>query len=355
VVLPELGVASTIKPSLPEYTDIFSDLSGFDRYYDLPAATLQVVSTLDASAAPELAIPEEVQDVEIVHTVAPEATIRILLLPSVTQRWLTTGVSSAVSEGDVMSFSLADPEQCLTHPQVVQLNDALVNAESHNVTVVAASGDTGTAVQPCASSSSTAFVKGLSLPASDPLVLAVGGTSLTANVTTGSYQSETAWNTVVGSGIQEASGGGLSQLFATPNYQGGLRALGGHRGVPDVAADASPLTGMGRIFSSSTGQYEFLLTRGTSASAPLWAGLIALADQEAGRDLGFVNPGIYSIAGSASYHKAFHDVTTGDNSVTLLGTYFPGYNAAPGWDPVTGWGTPDAQYLVPLLAGYAGH
>jgi subtilase family serine protease len=91
-------------------------------------------------------------------------------------------------------------------------------------------------------------------------------------------------------------------------------------------------------------------SKGTSVSAPLWAGVIALADQEAGQHLGFINPAIYAIAGSPAYHQAFHDVITGDNSVQWHGSVITGYHAGPGWDPVTGWGSPDAQYLVPLLA-----
>jgi subtilase family serine protease len=89
---------------------------------------------------------------------------------------------------------------------------------------------------------------------------------------------------------------------------------------------------------------------GTSSSAPLWAGVIALADQQAGRHLGFVNPALYAIARGPAYHRAFHDVITGDNSILWPTGVFVGYNAGPGWDPVTGLGSPDAQYLVPLLA-----
>jgi subtilase family serine protease len=90
---------------------------------------------------------------------------------------------------------------------------------------------------------------------------------------------------------------------------------------------------------------------GTSASAPIWAGIIALGDQYAKRHLGFVNPAIYQIAGSPQYHQAFHDITAGNSNTTE----FPhrtitGYRAAPGWDPVTGWGSPNAEVLVPLLA-----
>ena len=89
---------------------------------------------------------------------------------------------------------------------------------------------------------------------------------------------------------------------------------------------------------------------GTSAGAPFWAGLVAIADQYAHRDLGFINPSLYRIARSASYRAAFHDVTTGDNTVRFGTVTVSGYRAAPGWDPVTGWGSPDAQVLVPLLA-----
>jgi subtilase family serine protease len=90
--------------------------------------------------------------------------------------------------------------------------------------------------------------------------------------------------------------------------------------------------------------------QGTSAAAPLWAGVIALADQQAGQHLGFVNPAIYRIARGPGYHRAFHDVVAGDNSVMWPTGVITGYTAGGGWDPVTGWGSPDAQYLVPLLA-----
>jgi subtilase family serine protease len=104
-----------------------------------------------------------------------------------------------------------------------------------------------------------------------------------------------------------------------------------------VAGDADEQGGMLLAFSAGGGTAD-----GTSASAPLWGGLMALADQYAHHDLGLVNPAIYRIGRSSSYHKAFHDITTGTN----------GYPAAPGWDLVTGWGTPKAQLLIPLLARF---
>lgn len=112
-------------------------------------------------------------------------------------------------------------------------------------------------------------------------------------------------------------------------------------------------SGMALAFSAPGGGEVLIGAGGTSAAAPFWAGLIALADQDAGHALGFVNPAIYRIARSPLYHKAFHDIITGTNTVALKGVTITGYQAGPGWDPVTGWGTPDAQVLIPLLARYA--
>jgi subtilase family serine protease len=98
---------------------------------------------------------------------------------------------------------------------------------------------------------------------------------------------------------------------------------------------------MARV-DSQGGTASLWAAAGTSNSAPLWGGLVALADQYAHHDLGLVNPTISAIGRSSSYHTAFHDITTGTN----------GYPAAPGWDPVTGWGTPNAQVLIPLLARF---
>ncbi|MGI8711626.1 MAG: hypothetical protein ACR2NR_00250 [Solirubrobacteraceae bacterium] len=122
-----------------------------------------------------------------------------------------------------------------------------------------------------------------------------------------------------------------------------------------MSANASPHTGMALGLSGGGSPYTILNSGGTSASAPILAGMIALADQYAGRHLGFVNPAIYRIGRSASYHEAFHDVTTGNNTPAFPGHTINGYAAAPGWDPVTGWGSPNAQALIPLLARYTNH
>src|SRR5437868_7045843 len=270
------------------------------------------------------------------------------------------------SEGGVISLSPAGQiggEHCVDNAQLTQLNAALQADADHHVTVVAASGDTGAAGEPCAlidalGGSMSGFIprKEVNLVTADPLVLSAGGTTLDASHTTGAWTSETAWGLPDGSPGSpfQASGGGFSHLFRRPAYQNGVQGIGSMRGIPDVAADGDSVTGIAVITSNAGGGYTLSGHAGTSASAPLWAGIIALADQYAQRHLGFVNPAIYRIARGPQYHQAFHDVTAGpSNTAEFPPTTITGYRAGPGWDPVTGWGSPDAQVLVPLLARYA--
>jgi subtilase family serine protease len=265
-----------------------------------------------------------------------------------------------------MSISAAGQiggEHCVSRAQAASINGAVQTTVDRGMTVVAASGDIGAAAYQCdlysalTGTAPAAPVKGVLLLASDPLVLSTGGTSLTASHATGAWVSETAWGLASGNagnqgGSFQASGGGFSHLFARPAYQAGIPGTGATRGVPDVSADASDRTGVAVVFSNGT-QDTIQSHGGTSASAPMWAALIALADQYAGRHLGFINPAIYQIARSSRYHQAFHDITRGNNSVQFPPATITGYQAAPGWDAVTGWGSPNAQLLIPLLASYA--
>jgi subtilase family serine protease len=346
---------------VPASSDIRQDLALFDGMFGLPAAQLQVVNTLAHAASPWLATSEEVEDTEIVHAVAPDAAIREVLIPSPdtassgkVSAALLAALRLGLSQGAVISLSADAGEQCFTPAVAAQGNSILQAAQRERVTVVISSGDSGAATDACpGAGTAPAPVKGAAWPASDPLTLAVGGTSLQASRTTGAYLGETAWNIPPSEGSSPAaSGGGFSRLFPRPAYQDGIAGIGATRGVPDVAADADPDTGMALAFSDGSQDHIVIGAGGTSAAAPLWAAVIALADQYAGRPLGFVNPAIYQIGRSASYHQAFHDVTTGSNTVTFPTQTVTGYQAAPGWDPVTGWGSPNAQVLVPLLARY---
>ncbi len=339
VVMPEL-----LNAPGPNFTDIRKDLAAFDRRFGLPAARLRVLTTLAPTKNPYVAGTEEVEDTEIVHAIAPGATLDVVLVPSNATASLANfaaALTGAVRVGiaqdaSVISISASGGEHFFTRAEVASVNAVLEQARARHVTVLASSGDSGVV-------SDQGPPRQVSLPASDPLVLAAGGTSLNADFRTGAYDGEMAWNE-----LTDASGGGFSQLFRRPSYQDGIPGIGATRGVPDVAANADSRTAMALAFSDG----GILPAKGTSASTPLWAAVIALADQEAGHHLGFVNPAIYQIARSPAYHRAFHDVVTGDNSVMVPkgGGVVVGYQAAPGWDPVTGWGSPNAQVLVPLLA-----
>jgi subtilase family serine protease len=372
VVLPELA-ESQLSP--PEVTDLRGDFAAFDRLFHLRAPRLRFVSTFAGPKDPWLAYGEEVLDAEIVHTIAPRAALTILLVKGTSLDSADQAVAASVaalrrgaSEGGIISLSPAGQiggEHCVTHAQLSQLNGALQADADHHVTVVAATGDAGAAGEPCALIDAlsrgirSSFIprKEVSLVASNPFVLSAGGTTLDAKTTTGAWIGETAWglpNGDPGTGFQ-ASGGGFSRVFHRPAYQNGVAGISAYRGVPDVAADANPQTGFPVVTSNAPEGYTISGHGGTSASAPLWAGIIALADQDAKRHLGFVNPAIYRIAHSPHYHQAFHDITGGNtNTAKFSHGTITGYRAGPGWDPITGWGSPNAQVLVPLLASHPG-
>jgi subtilase family serine protease len=338
------GVTVTVlapTPSPGEATDIRTDLAAFNHMFGLPAARIQIVTTLAGAAAPWQAENEEVGDFEVIHAIAPAAILRVVLFPSTWSQDaanatadMLAGLRLAVSGTDVASISWGLGEHYFTRAQAAQMHSILRGAAAHHVTVLASSGDNG-------AFSDDWFggrpVKEIELPASDPLVLGVGGTTLTAKPS-GAYLSETAW---------AGTGGGFSHRYARPAYQDGVRGISAMRGGPDVAADAGH---PGPPIVLGGGSVETPV--GTSGSTPLWGAVVALADQYAHHDLGLVNPAIYRIGLSPRYHKAFHDITTGNNDVAA-GSVTAGYQAGPGWDPVTGWGSPDAQVLVPLLARLA--
>jgi subtilase family serine protease len=370
VVLPELAETQLDPPLV---TDLRQDVAGYDDMFHLPAARMRVVTTLAGASFPWLAFGEEVLDVELVHALAPDANLVILLLPSKSLDSTPNAVAAAIAElrlgsalGSVMSISAAGQiggEHCVSRAQAGTVNAAVRAAVDRGMTVVAASGDIGAAAYQCDLYSAltgtppAAPAKGVLLLASDPFVLSAGGTSLTVSHATGAWTGETAWGLASGNagnqgGSFQASGGGFSQLFARPGYQAGVLGIGAARGVPDVSADASDRTGVAVVFRNGT--HDTVQSHGgTSAAAPIWAALVALADQYAGHHLGFINRAIYQIARGSQYRQAFHDITTGTNTVQFPPITVTGYRAGPGWDPVTGWGSPDAQVLVPLIASYA--
>jgi len=285
---------------------------------------------------------------------------------------------------NVISQSFGTAEDAFAGTQsLLNLRDAFTAAKAKGVTVLASSGDDGSAGSkkpPVAKGGAYFPFPVVGWPASDPLVTSVGGTYLctdpfatplqprTNGTTRASRCTAFPNETEVG---WTFSGGGFSHVFAKPDYQNTLPAgstpIGSMRGVPDVAYQASAGTGAlvylslppdgddSNIDDTTTGWWDI---GGTSLSTPQWAGLVAIADQINGGGLGLINPALYRIgADPARYAADFFDVTTGNNTDTVdPPTPVPGYPATRGWDPVTGLGTPNAARLLPdLVAAAHGH
>lgn len=341
-------------------TTLSSDVHLYDQLYGLKDPKINVFSPFGPPSVNPGVYVETALDVETVHSIAPDATIDLVLVNTdfafTPEQFLAitlSGTKYAIDNnlGDVITQSFGVGETCAGSAYLQQEQLVYSEAQAKHITLLASAGDSGAAALVC----SGPFIndaKGVDLPAADPLVTSVGGTSLDATVNTGKYVSETTWNEdATGNG---ATGGGISTLFAVPSYQSGISGLTG-RGVPDVAFDADPLTGV-PVVVSQQGATLIVPIGGTSVGSPAWAAIVALANQRAGKRLGFLNPILYAILASGSYASGFHDITTGNNTVTGFGPNGPititGYNAGPGWDAVTGVGTPKTNSLASLLARF---
>ena len=329
-------------------------------------------------------------DVERAHAIAPGANILLVTTPTAETLGVQGFPQMVAAEDYVVKHGLAQvisqsfgaaEESFASTQSLLRLRYAYEDAAKNGVTVLASSGDFGTAnpkKQPVSQGGTTIPSPTVSWPASDPLVTGVGGTALCTDPTATTLEPRTVDTADPPAACQAqdlpeivwdepsrgiATGGGFSHVFGRPDYQATLPAgstpITTARGVPDVGLQASPRTGAlvymtlpgagnGGLLCSgspcSTGWYD---VGGTSASAPQWAGLIAIADQLNGGALGLVNPALYKIgADSGKYATDFYDITSGNNQVDPSIAGFP---ATPGWDPTTGLGTPNAANLVPDL------
>jgi len=313
-------------------------------------------------------------DVEWAHAIAPEANIILVTVPTAeilgVQGFsqMMNAVQYVVDHhlADVISMSLGAGEGTFSGTaSLLNLRKALIDAAANHVTVLASSGDGGTSnvLKVPTKNPNLIPYPSVGWPASDPLVTAVGGTYLCTNPVNGTSVDSTDPPSVcqANPGVREVgwidSGGGYSILFPRPAFQNTLppgstfvgSSVGAPgpnsnmRGVPDIAFQASARTGP-LVYDGGEGGW--FIVGGTSCSAPQWAGLIAIADQIAGSDLGYINPALYQLAAGPNYSTYFFDVTTGNNQTTSI----PGYLASPGWDAVTGLGTPNAATLLPALA-----
>ncbi|HZZ78696.1 MAG TPA: Ig-like domain-containing protein, partial [Gemmataceae bacterium] len=321
---------------------LVADLHAFDQLYGLPDPQLTIVNgtgSTDPASLPALATGnwgiEASLDVEWAHALAPGANILVVEAGSATTFQLYQAVQTARNAG---TGSLAN----LPNVSVVSMSWGGVDTPGDTlstifstptgktgVAFVAATGDTGGAGE---------------YPAADPYVLGVGGTSLTLDAS-GNYVSESAW---------AGSNGGFGPNPA-PSYQQGIQPSGSTnsgnvRMTPDVSFDADLGTGVYIYDSYDAPSAPLFVEGGTSAGTPCWAALVAIADQ--GRALAGAGPlagnnllaDLYAIYGNGNYQYAFHDVTSGSNS---------SYSAGPGYDLVTGLGSPRAEVVAALLAGFS--
>lgn len=275
-------------------------------------------------------------DIEVAGAVAPGTRIVVYFAPNTDRGFLdaiTQAVHDTTNNPSVISISWGGPESNWTNQAMTTMDQAFQTAASLGVTVCVAAGDNG-------SSDGVDDQKAhVDFPASSPYVLGCGGTRLDASGN--QVKSEVVWNeSSVGDG---ATGGGVSAFFPLPTWQANAQVppsvndKSSGRGVPDVAGDADPQTGYQVYFDGQSAPIG-----GTSAVAPLWAGLLALINQKRGKAVGYLNPYLYQNYQQLAQNKALRDVTSGNNG---------SYSAGPGWDACTGLGTPDgAQLLQALLA-----
>ncbi len=277
---------------------------------------------------------EVLLDIEIVGAIAPGVNIAVYFAPNTDQGFIdaiTDAAHDTTRKPSVISISWGGSEDSWTPQSQSAMNAALQDAAALGVTVTVAAGDNG---------STDGAGDGqlhVDFPASSPFALACGGTKLQGSGK--KISSETVWNEIANQ--EGATGGGVSRVFPLPTYQQSARVpvqpetnFAG-RGVPDVSGDADPATGYQVLVD---GQQQ--VVGGTSAVAPLWAALVAMMNQKLGKQLGFLNPTLYTLNGAG-----FHDITGGNNDDSNLGHY----SAGAGWDPCTGIGTPDGTALVNAL------
>ena len=348
---------------------IAADLHHFDQQFGFPDPTLQIdkfgnVPPFDPTNATMVGWAEETSlDVEYAHSIAPGAKI-VLAETAVAETEGVTGFPEMMNAeqslinsgvGDVISQSFGATENTFpgfssgNYSSLLNLRYAFKDAEAHGVTVLAASGDEGATNDELDGTLYPFRVTGW--PATDPLVTALGGTQLNLDQAGNKITPDVVWNDGFGAG-----GGGTSVVFQRPLYQIGVaKTVGSQRGVPDISMSAAVNGGCWVYMSfagiespgvSDPGWYIF---GGTSEASPIFSGIVALANQVAGHRLGLINPGLYLLG--ALHHAGVPgtgivDVTSGNNSFGGV----TGFNAAPGYNLATGWGTIAAAQFVPAIA-----
>jgi kumamolisin len=308
-----------------------ADLNTYFGRLNLPTPRVVDVSVdggQNSPSGPDGPDAEVDLDIEVAGAIAPAARIVVYFAPNTDRGFLdavSTAVHDTTNNPSVISISWGAPEVNWTSQAMLAFDQTFQEAAAVGVTVCCAAGDNG---------SSDGVQDGqphVDFPASAPHALGCGGTTLSSSGT--AITGEVVWNDP-GDG---ATGGGVSQQFGLPSWQANAhvppspKAGFKGRGVPDVAGDASPTTGYSVLVDGL-----WTVLGGTSAVAPLWAGLLALINQRKGKPVGFLSPLLYRLAGQG----VFREITQGNNGA---------YSAAPGWNPCTGLGSPDGAKLMNAL------
>jgi subtilase family serine protease len=359
---------------------IAKDLKAFDAGNHLPAPpSLKIIQPAGKvppykeNATREGWAGETTLDVEYSHTMAPDASILLVETP-VSETQGVTGFPQIVKAekyvvahhlGDVISQSFGTTEQ--DFPSAASLRSfrgAYIAAAKQHITVLAGTGDEGAAN--VKKNGSTFYLHPVSAwPATDPLVTAVGGTQLHLNASGKRTAPDQVWNDTYNKAANKfifgnsgpnpmSTGGGVSAVFSRPSYQDSVKSVvGSHRGVPDISMSAA-CNGAVNTYQSFGGiPAGWGEVCGTSESSPLFAGVVALADQVAGHPLGLINPTLYKL--EAEHAPGLVDIVKGNNTVSFhqggkLHTVH-GFSARPGYDLASGVGTVNAPLFVMELAG----
>lgn len=326
-----------------------SDLETYFKSIGVPMPKVTVIGVDGGGNLPGPAPgfdSEVTLDIQVAGAVAPGASLAVYFAPNTTQGFIdcvNAALHDDVNKPSIVSISWGSPEdQPYSDPQLVHgLDQALQDAVKLGITVCAATGDNGSADQIPPEMDGKPHVDA---PGCSAFALACGGTKLTVDGTT--IKNEVVWNDGARSSTPGATGGGVSNIFARPGYQSSLtipKSPTGNdgRGVPDVSAHAATSAGY-KIFLNG----KWSAIGGTSAVSPLYAGLLARINQQLVKlgkpHAGFINPLLYKAP------AAFRDITAGNNDMT--GT-LKVYDAAPGWDPCTGLGSPDGTAIMKALGG----
>jgi subtilase family serine protease len=345
---------------------ISDDLLQFDQYLGLGTPPLRIVKVGHVPAfnpgnGDMIGWADETTlDVEYAHAGAPAAKIVLVEVARETVQSLALGVKYAVQHklGDVISLSWGAPEQALGRQFVSAYSSIFSQAAKSHVSVAVSSGDSGVSGQDDNGNYYRHPVA--SWPATSPYVTAVGGTRLNLNAGGARNGLDTAWNDTYSADVNNfffgdsgpnplATGGAKSVDYGRPSYQKAVRSVtGGQRGIPDISMSASCSVAVNVFETFTGGQGGWTASCGTSESAPMFAAVVALADQVAGRPLGLVNPALYALA--ARHAPGIVPVASGNNTVSFSGVTVHGYSVRHGYNLVTGLGSVNGKYLVPELA-----